>query len=37
MQVAGKLVGHSSITVTAGYLRVFDEDRTPQIAKLRIR
>jgi integrase len=35
IHVARELAGHSSITTTAGYLRVFDEDKREGVRKLR--
>lgn len=37
IHVARELAGHSSIVTTAGYLRVFDEDKQKQIKKLNFR
>lgn len=36
INVAQELAGHASITTTAGYLRVWDEDKKAQIEKLRL-
>ncbi len=36
INVAQELAGHASITTTAGYLRVWDEDKKAQIARLRL-
>jgi integrase len=35
LHTAGALAGHSQITTTAGYLRVFDEDKEDAVRKLR--
>lgn len=37
IHVARDLAGHSSIVTTAGYLRVFDEDKQKQVRKLSLR
>lgn len=37
IHVARDLAGHSSIVTTAGYLRVFDEDKQKQVRKLSFR
>lgn len=37
INVAQELAGHASITTTAGYLRVWDEDKKAQIGRLRLR
>lgn len=36
INVAQELAGHASITTTAGYLRVWDEDKKAQIGRLRL-
>jgi site-specific recombinase XerD len=37
LHVARELAGHTSITTTAGYLRVWDEDKRDQIRKVSFR
>jgi len=37
INVAQELAGHADITTTAGYLRVWDEDKKAQIQKLQLR
>jgi site-specific recombinase XerD len=37
LHTVSALAGHSQITTTAGYLRVFDEDKTEAVRKLSFR
>ena len=36
LHVASELAGHNDIATTAGYLRVFDEDKRGEIKRLRL-
>jgi len=37
LHVAQQLAGHTKLTTTAGYLRVFDEDKRREIEKVSYR